>query len=112
MYLPSAQNIYLFERVHQVDLPKEAVGLVLESVVTSSAPETIVLTEEIYEGVVSVFREARDLCIEGDENITDFVTEDDSDDDSNGVVCADSVALSTFCTSRGRSIRPPTRLAL
>ena len=32
MYLPSEQNIYLFERAHQVDLPKEAVGLVLESV--------------------------------------------------------------------------------
>ena len=94
-------------------LPKEAVGLVLESVViTSSAPETIVLTEEIYEGVVNVFREARDLCVEGDENITDDATEDDSDDDSNSVVCADSVALSTICTSRGRSIRPPTRLDL
>ena len=107
------QNIYLFERAHQVNLPKEAVGLVLESVVvTSSAPETIVLTDEIYEGVVSVFREARDLCIEGDENVTDYVTEDDSDHDSNSVVCADSIALSTICTSRGRSIRPPTRLDL
>ena len=113
MYLPSEKNIFLFERAHQVDLPKEAVGLVLESVViTSSAPETIVLTEEIYEGVVNVFREARDLCVEGDENITDYATEDDSDDDLNSVVCADSVALSTICTSRGRSIRPPTRLDL
>lgn len=113
MYLPSKKNIFLFERAHQVDLPKEAVGLVLESVViTSSAPETIVLTEEIYEGVVNVFREARDLCVEGDENITHYATEDDSDDDSNSVVCADSVALSTICTSRGRSIRPPTRLDL
>ena len=50
---------------------------------TSSAPETMVLTEQIYEGVVGVFREARGLCIEGDENIIDYVTEDDSDDDSN-----------------------------
>ena len=100
IYLHSKQNIYLFERARQVDLPKEAVGLVLESVVvTSSAPETILLTEEIYEGVVSIFREARDLCIEGDNNITDYVTEDDSDDDSNDVVCADSVTLSTICTS-------------
>lgn len=98
---------------HQLDLPKEAVGLVLESVVvTSSTPETILLTEEIYEGVVSVFREARDLCIEGDENITDYVAEGDSDDDSNGVVCANPVTQSTICTSRGRSIHPPTRLDL
>jgi len=94
IYLPSKQNIYLFERARQVDLPKEAVGLVLESVVvTSSAPETILLTEEIYEGVVSIFREARDLCIEDDKNITDYVTEDDSDDDSNDVVCADCHAV-------------------
>ena len=75
VYLPSKKNIFVFERSHQVDLPKEAVGLVLESVVvTCSTPETKVLTEEIYEGVVSIFRVARDLCREGDENIADFVT--------------------------------------
>ena len=82
---------------------------------TPPASEEITIPEEIYEGVVSVFREARELCIEGDECMTDPVAEDDdfSDDDLNGVVCADSVILSTISTSRrGRNIRPPTRLDL
>ena len=114
IFIPSEQNIFLFERKDQVDLPKEAVGLVLDAL-TPPASEEITIPEEIYEGVVSVFREARELCIEGDECMTDPVAEDDdfSDDDLNGVVCADSVILSTISTSRrGRNIRPPTRLDL
>ena len=64
----------------------------------------------MYEGVVNVFREARDLCIDGDGNSVDLVTDetDSFDDDINSVVCADSIALSTTFTSRGRIIRPPT----
>ena len=30
IYLSSEENIFLFERAHQIDTPKEAVGLVLE----------------------------------------------------------------------------------
>ena len=113
IYLPSEQNTFLFEIAHQVDIHKEAVGLVLECIEVASS-ETILLTEEVYEGVMNVFREARDICIEGDDNGIDLVTEeaDCFDDDINSVVCADSIALSTTCTSRGRSIRPPTRLDL
>ena len=50
-----------------------------------------------HEGVVNVFREARDLCIEGDDNSVDLVTEETDcfDDDINSVVCADSIALSS-----------------
>ena len=68
----------------------------------------------MYEGVVNVFREARDLCIEGDDNGVDLVTEETDcfDNDINNVVCADSIALSTTCTSRGRSIHPLTQLEL
>ena len=62
VYLPTKKNIFVFERSHQVDLPREAVGLVLESVVvTSSIPETKVLTEEIYVGVVMKFT-SHQLC--------------------------------------------------
>ena len=114
IFYPSEQNIYLFERNDQVDLPKEAVGLVLDAL-TPAASEEIILPEEIYEGVVSVFRETRDLCIEGDESITDSVADeaDFSDDELNSVVCVDSVTLPTISTSRvGRNIRPPTRLDL
>lgn len=113
IYLPSEQNIFLFEIAHQVDIHKEAVGLVLECIEVASS-ETILVTEEVFEGVMNVFREARDICIEGDDNGIDLVTEeaDCFDDDINSVVCADSIALSTTCTSRGRSIRPPTRLDL
>ena len=105
--------IFTFEKAHQVDIPKETVGLVLESLEVASS-EVILLTEEVYEGVVNVFREARDLCIEGDDNGVDLTTEETDcyDDDVNSVVCADSIVLSTTCTSRGRSIRPPTRLDL
>ena len=43
---------------------------------------------------------SRDLCIEGDDNGADLVTEETDcfDDDINSVVCADSIALSTTCT--------------
>lgn len=69
-------------------------GLVLDAL-SLPASEEILLPEEIYEGVVSFFREARDLCIEGDESATDSI----SDDDLNSVVCADSVTLLTTSTS-------------
>ena len=64
--------------------------------------------------VLNVFREARDLCIEFDDNGVDLVTEETDcfDNDINSVVCADSIVLSTTYTSRGRSIRPPRRLEL
>ena len=60
------------------------------------------------------FRGARDFCIEVDDNGVELVTEgtDCFDDDINRVVCADSIALSTTCTSRGRSICPPRKLEL
>lgn len=77
-----------------------------------SVSEIIVLIEEIYEGVVNVFREVRDFCVEGDENIIDYVIEDDFDDDLNSVVCVDFVALLIICIFRGRSIRLSTRLDL
>lgn len=68
---------------------------------------------EVYEGVLNVFREARDLCIEGDDNGADLVTEeaDCLDDDINSFVFADSIALSTTFTSRGRSIPASTNQA-
>ena len=48
------------------------------------------------------FRGARDLCIEVDDNGVELVTEETDcfDDDINRAVCADSIALSTTCTSR------------
>ena len=54
-----------------------------------ASSEAILLTEEVYEGVVNVFREARDICIEGEDNGIDLVTEETDcfDDDINGVVC-------------------------
>ena len=55
IYLPSEQNIFLFEKAHHVDMPKEAVGLVLEYLEVVSSKE-ILVTEEVYEGVVNVFR--------------------------------------------------------
>ena len=44
-------NIYLpsLEIAHQVDIPEEIVGLVLESLEVASS-EAILLTEEVYEG--------------------------------------------------------------
>ena len=113
IYLPSEQNIFLFEIAHQVDLPEEAVRLVLDSLEVTSS-EVLLLTGEVYEGVVNVFKEARDLCIEGDDNGADLVIAeaDCLDDDINSFFFADSIALSTTFTSRRRSIRPPTRLEL
>ena len=54
------------------------------------------------------FQGARDLCIEVDDNGVELVAEETDclDDDINRVVCADSIALLTTCTSRGRSICP------
>ena len=62
----------------------------------------------------NIFRGARDLCIEVDDNGVELVTEETGclDDDINRVVCADSIALPTTCTSRGRSICPSRRLEL
>ena len=81
--------------------------MVLECIEVASG-EAILLTEKVYEGVVIVFRKERDICIEGENNGIDLVTEETDcfDDDINSVVCANSIALSTTCTSRGRSIRP------
>ena len=56
--LTTEQNIFLFEIAHQVDIPKEAVGLVLESVEVTSS-ETIPLTEEVFEGLVNLFRKCK-----------------------------------------------------
>ena len=85
--LTTEQNIFLFEIARQVDIPKEAVGLVLESVEVTSS-ETIPLTEEVFEGLVNLFRKARGLCIDGDDNGVDLVTEeaDCFDDDINKTV--------------------------
>ena len=61
----------------------------------------------------TIFRGARDLCIEVDDNGVELVTEETDcfDHDINRVVCADSIALSqATCTSGGRSICPPRRL--
>ena len=56
----------------------------------------------------NIFRGARDLCIEVDDNGVELVAEETDclDDDINRVVCADSIALLTTWTSRGRSICP------
>ena len=93
IYLPSEQNI--------------------ESLEVASS-EARLLTEEVYEGVVNVLREVRDLCMEVHDNGVDLVTEETDcfDNNINSVVCADYIALSTTCTSWGRSIRPPRRLEL
>ena len=113
IYIPSKQNIFLFEITHQADIPKEAVRLVPQSLEVASI-EAILLNEEVFEGMVNVFREAWDLCIEGDDNDADFVTEETDcfHDDINGVVSANSIVLSTACTSWGwrTCIRPPARL--
>lgn len=101
IYLPSEQNIFLiFEIAHQIYIPKEAVGLVIESLEVASSEATL-LTEEVYEGVVNVLREVRDLCMEVHDNGVDLVTEETDcfDDNINSVVCADSITLSTTCTS-------------
>ena len=47
--------------------------------------------------MVNVFREAKDLCIEGNDNGVDFVVEETDcfDDDINNVVYADSITLCT-----------------
>ena len=60
IYLLSEQDIFLSEIAHQDDIPKKAVGLSLESLEVASN-KAILLTEEVYEGVMNVFREARDL---------------------------------------------------
>ena len=60
IYLPSEQDIFLFEIVHQDDIPKKAVVLSLESLDVASN-KAILLTEEVHKGVVNFFREARDL---------------------------------------------------
>ena len=62
----------------------------------------------------NIFRGGRDLCIEVDDNGVELVTEETDcfDGDINRVVCADSITLSTTCTSRGRSVCPPRRLEL
>ena len=48
IYIPSEQNIFLFERAHQVDMPKEVVGLVPQSLEVASI-KAILLNEEVYE---------------------------------------------------------------
>ena len=52
IYLPSEQDIFLFETAHQDDIPKKAVELSLESLEVASN-KAILLTEEVYEGVVN-----------------------------------------------------------
>ena len=49
--------------------------MLLESL-EAAFSEAILLTAEVYGGVVNVFREARDLCIEGDDNGVDLVTDE------------------------------------
>ena len=41
-----------------------------------ASSEAILLTEEVYEEVVNVFRVAGNLCIEGNGNGADLITED------------------------------------
>ena len=61
--------------MHQVDIPKEAFKLVLEFFKVASSKATL-LTKEVCGGFVNVFREARDLCIGGDDNGVDLITEE------------------------------------
>ena len=71
--------------------------MVLESLEVTSSKATL-LIGVVYEGVVNVLREARDLCTEVDDNGVDLVTEEtDYFDDDINIVCADSIALSTTC---------------
>ena len=75
--------------------------MVLESLEVTSS-EAILLTEEVYEGVVNVFREAKDLCTEGVDKGVDLVADktDCFEDDTNSVVCTDSIALSSTSVHR------------
>ena len=65
--------------------------------------------------MVNVFREARDLCIEGDDNGVALITDETDcfDNDTNSVVCADSIALSSdYMYLRGRRFCPLMRWKL
>ena len=81
IFVPSEQDTYMFVKKQQGNIPKEAVGLVLQTIQypNDSNADEIVLPEEVFE-TTSVFREARDEndCDDSAENRED---ESDSDED-------------------------------
>ena len=110
--VPSEQDTYMFVKKQQGNIPNEAVGWVLQTIQYPNDPnaDEIVLSEEVFETTLSVFREARDEndCDDSAENRED---ESDSDEDC-GAVYADSVAFVSLRSHRGRHIRPPIRMDL
>ena len=112
IYLPSENDIFLFEKKFRSNVPKEAVKLVLRQLSPICDQLTLPLSEEIYEGLIEVFRDERDLCVEG-LGVEDTSNGNESDDELLAAVCANSAATFTsVSTSRGRHIRPPQRLDL
>ncbi len=113
IYLPSENDIFTYTRNCTVDLPKEAVILVLERNVPVGEKE-IVLTEEVFEGLTALTNGENDQCTEsgGQLGVLDDVAgmSDEDDDEMEDTVCVDTIVLRT--SSRGRQIRRPHRLDL
>ena len=82
LFVPSEQDTYMFVKKQQGNIPKEAVGLVLQTIQYSndSNADEIVLPEKVFETTSSVFREARD---ENDCDDSAKNREDESDSDEN-----------------------------
>ena len=113
IYLPSENDIFLYTRNCTVDLPMEAVILVLHRNVPVGEKE-IILTEEVYEGVTALVNSEKDSHPEIADQLgsLDDVAgmSDEEVDEMQDTVCADTI---TFCSSRrGRQIRRPHRLDL
>jgi hypothetical protein len=110
IYLPSENDISLFEKKIRSNVPKEAVKLVLKQL--SPICDQLKVSEEIYEGLIEVFRDERDLCVEG-LDVEEISNGNESDDELLAAVCTNSAAIFTsVSTSRGRHVRPPQRLDL
>jgi hypothetical protein len=100
IYLPSENDIFLFEKKCRSNIPKEAVKLVLRQLSPICDQLILPLSEEIYEGLIEVFRDERDLCVEGFD-VEDTSNGNESDDELLAAVCANSAAtftsVSTSC---------------
>lgn len=110
---PTENDIFQFRKVRRGDIPKEDVRLVSRQL--SPTGDVMTLSEETYEGLLEIFKDERDLCLEGsdeEDGISDNRDNRDSDDERIAAVCANSAILTTTCTTRGRHIRPPQKLDL
>ena len=88
VFEPTENDIFQFRKVPRGNIPKEDVGLMLRQLPLTG--NVMTLSEETYEGLLEIFKDEQDLCLEGSGEEDGISDNRDSDDERIAAACANS----------------------